>query len=260
MALPVETKQRVPATTWHWRYTIENQTITIEEVIDLAANLAALPKDANQGQLAEAIADATLIQIAAVSNHGDRITGSAERAVAAWFNSEFGVTADADANWFNVEHRDTSDVAKKIAAPKKEVYTVWNSSNPSVKFSRVKGYGSELAAPAIMALIAEFTTEDARSAAYLENGLIDPTLAPVEEVKKDNPNSKNRDLYERSVVELGKIYRALNATDNDAVIKAHEKSKELQDVLVDVTNGLKSLGAPTEDEDLVTFMKAVAKR
>ena len=239
---------------------MENQTVTIENVVALADNLAALPKDANQGQLAEAIADATLIQIAAVSNHGDRITGSAERAVAAWFNSEFGVTADANANWFNVEHRDTSDVAKKIAAPKKEVYKVWDSSNPSVKFSRVRGYGSELAAPAIMALIAEFPTEDARSAAYLENGLIDPTLAPEEKAEETTTTSRNKDLYERVVVESGKMYRALNNADNDAIIKNHAKAKELQAFLVEITRGLKALNAPTEDEDLVKFMKEVVKR
>ena len=239
---------------------MENQTVTIEQVVALADNLAALPKDANQGQLAEAIADATLIQIAAVSNHGDRITGSAERAVAAWFNAEFGLTADAEANWFNVEHRDTSEVAKKIAAPKKEVYTVWNSSNPSVKFSRVRDYGRILAAPAIMAMITEFTTEDARSAAYLENDLVDPTLAPEEKAEGTAPTSRTRDLYERSVVELGKLYRALNATDNDAVIKGHAKSLELQAALVDVTKALKTLGAPVDDEALVTFMKSVAKR
>ena len=72
--------------------------------------------------------------------------------------------------------------------------------------------------------------------------------------------SRNKDLYERSVVELGKLYRALNSADNDAVIKAHDKGKELQDALVDITNGLKSLGAPTEDEDLVKYMKAVSNR
>jgi hypothetical protein len=239
---------------------MENQTVTIEQVIALSDNLAALPKDANQGQLAEAIADASLIQIAAVSNHGDRITGSAERAVAAWFNAEFGVTADAEDNWFNVEHRDTSEVAKKLAGPKKEIYTVWKSSNPSVKFSRVKTYGRELAAPAIMALIAEFTTDDARSDAYLENDLIDPNTQPEEKTEGTAPTSRTRDLYERSVVELGKLYRALNATDNDAVIKGHAKSLELQAALVDVTKALKTLGAPVDDEALVTFMKAVAKR
>ena len=240
--------------------TIENQTITIQEVITLSDNLAALPKDADQNQLAEAIADATLVQIAAVSNHGDRITGSAERAVAAWFNAEFGVTADAEDNWFNAAHRDTSEVAKKIAAPKKDVYTVWNSSNPSVKFSRVKDYGKILAAPAIMALIAELTTEDARAEAYAENDLANPELAPEEEAEGNTTTSKNRDLYERSVVELGKLYRALNATDNDPIIKAHDKCKELQDALVDMTKALKTLGAPVDDEALVTFMKAVAKR
>ena len=248
-----------PAATWHWRYTIENQTITIENVITLADNLAALPKDANQNQLAEAIADATLIQIAAVSNHGDRITGSAERAVAAWFNSEFPLSV-TDHNWFEVEHRDGSDMGKTIAAPKKEIYTAWKSSNPSVKYGRVRNYGRELATPALMAMIAAIEDEADRAEAYLSNDLVDPSLAPVEEVEETTTTSKNRDLYERSVVELGKLYRALNATDNDAVIKAHAKGQELQDALVDVTKALQSLGAPTEDEDLVDFMKSIAKR
>ena len=201
-----------------------------------------------------------MIQIAAVSNHGDRITGSAERAVAAWFNSEFGVSANAEANWFNAEHRDTSEIAKKIAAPKKEVYTVWGGINNSVKFGRVKVYGGELAAPAIMALIAEFPTEDARSAAYLENGLMDPTLTPEEEAEETTTTSRNKDLYERMVVESGRMYRALNNAQNDAIIKNHAKSKELQAFLVEITRGLKALNAPTEDEDLVKFMKEVVKR
>jgi hypothetical protein len=61
-------------------------------------------------------------------------------------------------------------------------------------------------------------------------------------------------------VELGKLYRALNSAENDAVIKAHAKSKELQNALVDMTKALKTLGAPVDDEALVTFMKSVAKR
>ena len=236
---------------------MENQTVTIEQVIALSDNLAALPKDANQNQLAEAIADATLIQIAAVSNHGDRITGSAERAVAAWFNSEFPLSLCSQ-NWFEVEHRETTEIAKKIAGPKKEVYTVWNSSNPSVKFSRVKDYGRILAAPILLAEIATLP-EEQRAAAYEASELIDPNTQP-EEKEGTAPTSRTRDLYERSVVELGKLYRALNATDNDAVIKGHAKSKELQDALVDVTKALKTLGAPVDDEALVTFMKSVAKR
>jgi hypothetical protein len=51
---------------------MENQTVTIETVLDLAKQLGAIGKDANQNQLAEAIANASLVQIAAVSNHGER--------------------------------------------------------------------------------------------------------------------------------------------------------------------------------------------
>ena len=132
--------------------------------------------------------------------------------------------------------------------------------NPSVKFGRVKVYGGELAAPAMMALIAEFPTEDARSAAYLENGLMDPTLTPEEEAEETTTTSRNKDLYERMVVESGRMYRALNNAQNDAIIKNHAKAKELQAFLVEITRGLKALNAPTEDEDLVKFMKEVVKR
>ena len=258
MASPVKTNQA--ATTGERQENImENQTITIENVVALSESLGALEANANQTQLAEAIADATLVQIAAVSNHGDRITGSAERAVAAWFNEEFPLSV-TDHNWFEVEHRDGSDMGKTIAPAKKEVYTAWKSSNPSVKYGRVKNYGRELAAPALMAMIAAIEDEADRAEAYLSNDLVDPSLTPDEAVEETTTTSKNRDLYERSVVELGKLYRALNATDNDAVIKAHAKGQELQDALVDVTKALQSLGAPTEDEDLVGFMKSLAKR
>ena len=239
---------------------MENQTVTIENVITLADNLTALPKDANQNQLAEAIAGATLVQIAAVSNHGDRIMGSAERAVAAWFNAEIPLSVTGH-NWFEVEHRDGSDMGKAIAPAKKEIYAAWKSSNPSVKYGRVKGYGRILAEPALMAMIAAIEDEADRAEAYYSNHLIDPATQPEDaEETTTTTNSNNRDLYERSVVELGKIYRMLNATDNDAIIKAHAKGKELQDALVDITKALKTLGAPTEDADLKDFMKSVAKR
>ena len=239
---------------------MENQTITIEDVITLSDSLAALPNDANQGQLAEAIANAnaTLIQIAAVSNHGEKILGSAERAVAAWFNTEFPLSV-TEPNWFEVEHRDGTDMGKTIAPAKKELYTTWKSSNPSVKYGRTRNYGRELAEPILLAMIAALP-EDEREAAYADNDLLSPEERAKGVKEADTTPSKNRDLYERSVVELGKLYRALNATDNDAVIKAHTKGQELQAALVDVTNGLKSLGAPTEDEDLVKYMKAVANR
>ena len=258
MALPVKTNHAAVTGERQENDIMENQTITIEEVITLSDSLAALPKDANQGQLAEAIANASLIQIAAVSNHGDRIMGSAERAVAAWFNSEYPLSLTAH-NWFEVEHRDGSEMGKTIAPAKKEIYTAWKSSNPSVKYGRVRNYGRELAEPILLAMIAELP-EDERAEAYENNDLVDPATQPEDAPETPTTNSTNRDLYERSVVELGKLYRMLNATDNDAVIKAHAKGQQLQDALVDVTNALKSLGAPTEDADLVDYMKAVAKR
>ena len=245
---------------------MENQTVTIdqtlttiENVIALSASLAALGKDADQNQLADAIADATLKQIAAVSNHGERISGSAERAVAAWFNAKFPLSVTAH-NWFEVEHRDGSEIGKTIAPAKKEVYTAWKSSNPSTKYTRVRDYGRKLAEPILMAMIAALP-EDERAEAYADNEL----LSPEEKAKgvvavEDTTTSRTRDLYERAVIELGKLYRALNATDNDAAIKAHAKRQQLQDALVDVTSALKSLEAPTEDEDLVKFMKEVVRR
>ncbi len=259
MALPVKTNHAATTGERQENDLMENQTITIEEVVALSDNLAALPKDANQNQLAEAIADATLVQIAAVSNRGDRIVGSAERAVAAWFNTEFPLSV-TDRNWFEVEHRDGSDMGKTIAPAKKELYIVWNSSNPSVKYGRTRNYGRELAEPILLAMIAELP-EDEREAAYADNKLVDPSLPPfTAAVEETTTTSRNKDLYERSVVELGKLYRALNNADNDAIIKAHAKGQQLQDALVDITNGLKSLGAPTEDADLVDYMKAVSNR
>ena len=78
---------------------MENQKVTIEQVKSLAEQLGALGKNANQTQLAEAIAGSTLIQIAAVNTHGENIIGSSERAVAAWFN-EYYPPSVTDLNWF----------------------------------------------------------------------------------------------------------------------------------------------------------------
>ena len=113
----------------------------------------------------------------------------------------------------------------------------------------------------MMEMIALIEDEAERAEAYLSNDLIDPSIAPTEEeAEKTTTTSRNKDLYERSVIELGKLYRALNSADNDAIIKGHAKSLELQAALLDITRGLKALGAPVEDEALVTFMKTVAKR
>jgi len=230
--------------------------VTLDNVVALSDRLAKLDKSADQQQLTEAIGNATLVQIAAVSNHGERISGSAERAVAAWLNATLPVTLGAQ--WYAVEYRDKSDIAKALAPHKKEIFTAWNSSNPSTKWKRVREYGEELAAPRLRELIDnEYEGEEA--AKFLEYYGLDQT-EETEETEAEGKNSRTRDLYERSVVELGKLYRALNASDNDSVIKAHAKRAEIVAALEHITAALTALDAPTEDEDLAAFMKEVAKR
>jgi hypothetical protein len=77
---------------------MENQAVTIETVLNLAQQLGAIGKDANQTQLAEAIAGHSLIEIAAVNTHGENIIGSSERAVAAWFNEKYPPSV-TELNW-----------------------------------------------------------------------------------------------------------------------------------------------------------------
>ena len=229
--------------------------VTLDNVVALSDRLAKLDKSADQQQLTEAIGNATLVQIAAVSNHGERISGSAERAVAAWLNAALPVTLGAQ--WYAVEYRDKSDIAKALAPHKKEIFTAWNSSNPSTKWARVRKYGEELARPDLKALV-ELEDESKREQLMAYYGL-DQT-EETEETEAEGKNSRTRDLYERSVIELGKLYRALNASDNDSVIKAHAKRAEIVAALEHITAALTALDAPTEDEDLAAFMKEITKR
>jgi len=239
---------------------MENQTVTIERVLNLAEQLGSIGKDANQTQIQEVISGHSLIEIAAVNTHGENIIGSSERAVAAWFNEYYPPSA-TELNWFETKNGDKTDMSKKIAGDKKDLYQTWNSSNNSTKWGgvgRVQDQGRALAKPILLELIAAMP-EDEREAAYLDNN-----LSPVEQQDKTDSGSgkpsRTRDLYERNVIELGKLYRALNSAENDPVIKAHAKKKELEAVLLHVTNGLKALGAPLEDSDLKKFMESLAKR
>jgi hypothetical protein len=243
---------------------MENQTVTIETVLDLAKQLGAIGKDANQTQLQEVIAGHSLIEIAAVNTHGQNIIGSSERAVAAWFNQKYPPSV-TELNWYETKNGDKTDMSKKIAGDKKALYTTWGSANNSTKWGgdgRVQDLGAELAKPMLLELIAALP-EDERAEAYLDNNLVDPASQPEEETNSDSGSgkpSRTRDLYERNVVELGKLYRSLNSAENDPIIKAHAKKKELEAVLLHVTNGLKALGAPLEDSDLKKFMGSIAKR
>jgi hypothetical protein len=241
---------------------MENQTVTIETVLNLAQQLGAIGKDANQTQLQEVIAGHSLIEIAAVNTHGENIIGSSERAVAAWFNQKYPPSV-TELNWYETKNGDKTDMSKLIAGDKKDLYTTWNSSNNSTKWGgdgRVQDLGAELAKPMLLELIAALP-EDERAEAYYNNHLTDPATQPEEETNSGSGKpSRTRDLYERNVIELGKLYRALNSAENDPVIKAHAKKAELEAALLHVTNGLKALGAPLDDEELKKYMDSLAKR
>ena len=241
---------------------MENQTVTIEQVKSLAEQLGAIGKDANQTQIQEVIAGHSLIEIAAVNTHGENIIGSSERAVAAWFNEKYPPSV-TELNWFETKNGDKTDMSKLIAGDKKDLYTTWNSSNNSTKWGgvgRVQDQGAALAKPTLLALIAALP-EDERAEAYYNNHLTDPAAQPEEETNSGSGRpSRTRDLYERNVIELGKLYRTLNSAENDPVIKAHAKKAELEAVLLHVTNGLKALGAPLEDAELKKYMESLAKR
>jgi len=91
-------------------------TITAGDVTDLMKNLMALGADASQEQLAEVVNGRELKEICAVSNLGESISGSAERAVAAALNvllppeKADQYSADDDfagcTGWFTSEHGD----------------------------------------------------------------------------------------------------------------------------------------------------------
>ena len=263
MAMPVKTNQA--ATTGERQENdMENQTVTIETVLNLAAQLGAIGKDANQTQLQEVIAGHSLIEIAAVNTHGENIIGSSERAVAAWFNEKYPPSV-SELNWFETKNGDKTDMSKLIEADKKTLYKTWKSSNNSTKWGgvgRVQDQGAALAKPILLELIAALP-EDERAEAYYNNNLVDPATVPTEETNSDSGSgntSRTRDLYERNVIELGKLYRTLNSAENDPVIKAHVKRKELEEALLHVTNALKALGAPLEDDKLKQLMESLRAR
>lgn len=239
---------------------MENFTLTSDNteanVLILADRLSKVEKGADQNQWSEAIADATLVQLASVSNHGERISGSAERAVAAWLNATMPVTLGAQ--WFNVEYRDKSDIAKTLAPHKKDIFTAWGKA-ASTKWGRVRNYARELAEPTLRELV-EAVEDEAKREEYVVFFDLQPEPEGEGEGEGDSTTSRTRDLYERSVVEIGKLYRALTATDNDAKIKAHAKRDQIVAALEHITTALTALDAPTEDEDLAKFMKEVAKR
>ena len=221
-------------------------TITGDSVSDLMQDIMDLGADATQEQLAEVVNGHELKEICAVSNLGESISGSAERAVAAALNvllppeKADQYSADDDyagcIGWFTSEHGDKDKMAKDLAPHKKEIFAAWkHSSNVSTKYKRVRKYGAELAYTELYTLEEREKHNAELAAATGETG---------ETGETGGKTSRNRDLYERIVCEGGALYRALTSTTNDDIIKKHSKSKELTGFLEHLTKALTAAGAP----------------
>jgi hypothetical protein len=219
--------------------TMENlNTVTLNTENTLAAQIAALAADATQLQIESIVKDQSITSIVGIDHVGQRLSGSAERAIAALINFRLAdAMAAADKHWSKVEHRETGDLAKALTPMKTEFFTAHKGhSNPSTKWARIRVMAYELSNPKITAPIGE-GEEGAEG-----------------EGAGDSATSRTRDLYSRYVIELGKLYRAGNSAENDAVIKAHVNGDKIIAALEAVTTALKALGAPLEDDDLKAFM------
>jgi hypothetical protein len=221
--------------------TMENlNTVTLNTNDTLAAQIAALSADATQLQIEAVVKDQSITSIVNVDHVGQKIVGSAERAIAALINFRLvDAMAAAGQHWKECAHRDTSDLAKALAPMKTEFFAAHKGhSNPSTKWARIRVMGYELANPKITAPIGEGEEGD-------------------EGDEGAGNTSRTRDLYSRYVIELGKLYRAGMSAENDAVIKAHAHGDKITAALEAITTALQALDAPLEDDDLKAFMKSV---
>ena len=207
-----------------------------------AQELIALGAKPSQLQLEAVLESKTLQDVIALDNAGVRLSGSAERALAARINMTMAYEcedASAEKHWSKCEHKDSDTLAKALRPIKAACFAAWkNHSNPSTKWARVRAYGFELSNPAPV------------------TGDVIPADGETAE-GATGTTSRTRDLYQRSVVELAKLYRALNSAENDAIIKGHARGEELQAALLHITNALEALDAPLEDDELVAFVKTL---
>ena len=219
---------------------MENLNTVYIEVDTLTVRLSALAADATQREIEGIVRDRSIAELCAVDRVGQQISGSAERAVAALVNFKMADAMEAadGRHWSEVAYKEVSELAKALAPVKAEFFAANKGlANPSAKWARIRDMAYGLSHPKIKADIGEEGAEGAEG-----------------EGEGDSTTSRTRDLYARYVIELGKLYRAGNSAENDAVIKAHVNGDKIVAALEAVTNALKALGAPLEDDDLKAFM------
>ena len=209
-------------------------TVTLPENT-IAAQIANVGADATQKTLADVVKGMSIRDIANVDNAGQSVVKSAERALAALLNVKLADAMEIEgAHW--TECAKTGVIAKALAPIKKEfgdTYKAMGHSNPWTKYKRIRAMSYELMNPKIK--------PDSKAGESSSKG------AQV----------RARDYYARMVIEIGKVYRAGVNADNDAEIKAHGKSKQIQAALLHITEALKALDAPTDDELLKSFMESL---
>jgi hypothetical protein len=213
-------------------------TVTLPENT-IATQIAAMGADATQKTLADVVKGMSIRDIANVDNAGQSVVKSAERALAALLNVKLADAMEIEgAHW--TQCAKTGVIAKALAPIKKEfgdTYKAMGHSNPWTKYKRIRAMSYELMNPKVKADIGESG----------ESG----------ESSSKGAQARARDYYSRMVIEIGKVYRAGVNADNDAEIKAHGKSKQIQAALLHITEALKALDAPTDDELLKSFMESL---
>lgn len=238
----------------------ETTSTVAADAPSLMAQLSGMAKNAGQLALEKIVKGHSVAEVIAVDNMGVYLSGGAERALAAlinmkmkrahadhmektgnlagFFTDDAGVT-----HWSQIEHRCKSPAAKALAVIKKEAFAAWDGhSNPSTKWARVRVHSWELDNPKVAGEVVSAGAEGAEGAGA-----------------GASTTSRTRDLYARAVIETGKLYRALTATENDDIIKKHNKSAQLVAALEHITATLKALDAPLEDDDLKQLMASLAK-
>jgi hypothetical protein len=212
-------------------------TVTMPENT-IATQIAAMGADATQNALKEIVKGMSIRDIANVDQAGQRVVGSAERALAALLNVKLADAMEIEgAHW--TQCAKTGVIAKALAPIKKEfgdAYKAIGHSNPWTKYKRIRAMSYELLNPKIKP---------------------DSKVGESGESSSKGAQIRARDYYARMVIEIGKVYRAGVNADNDAEIKAHGKSKQIQAALLHITEALKALDAPTDDELLKSFMESL---
>ena len=151
----------------------------------------------------------TVESLVSAAQEAETVKYGVERAIAAMINNTLGAKKD-QRNWFDVEYRETGDLASAWQPHKKaltDVYKAKGHSNPSTPIKRIKGYGFEL----------------------------------IHGKAPEAPTSKNRDIFDRLAEDLVRLYKAGINPENEETIKHHKQSAKIRAALAQITKALKEL-------------------